>query len=254
MQINGAPRYFVQLQWVIQPPALPATSLDRKAFLKAALSPAGRFARLASAAMAFDTLAAVCFAAGLTGAVARLPGGAAKLGPWLILLTMAALARAACGWAAMRWAARGVQRVKSALRRRVIQAALGARACRGLAGEAGAAAIDEIEALDGYVVRYVPARAAAVFGPLIILAFAAWASPIGAALLLATLVPFVVLMILAGTAAAEASKHQFDALAKLSSPTGCAPCPCCWPSRPKTAQRLRWRARLDRSARARSVY
>ena len=106
--------------------------------------------------------------------------------------------------------------MKSDLRRKVLNALFAAPANRSLAGEATASAIDEVEALDGYVVRYLPARVMAVLGPAIILGFAAAASPVGAALLLATLIPFVLLMILAGSAAAQASRNQLDALSKLS--------------------------------------
>jgi ATP-binding cassette subfamily C protein CydD len=52
--------------------------------------------------------------------------------------------------------------------------------------------------------------------PPIVLAFAALASPVGAGLLLATLIPFGLIMYLAGSAAARASRRQLDALARLS--------------------------------------
>jgi ABC-type transport system involved in cytochrome bd biosynthesis fused ATPase/permease subunit len=60
---------------------------------------------LASAAMIFDTLAAVAFAAALAGAVTRLSFGFQGRPPWLLGLMLAAFTRAICGWAAVRWAA-----------------------------------------------------------------------------------------------------------------------------------------------------
>ena len=184
--------------------------------LRTAVDPATGLMRLASAAVVVDTVIAVVFAAALAGAIVRLPRGPTVFGPWLILLAAAALARALCGWAALRCSAQAALIVKSNLRRQVLTAAFGALAGRALAGETAAAAIDDVEAVDGYVVRYLPARAAASVGPIVILACAALASPIAAGLMLATLAPFILLMILAGTAAAEASGRQLDALTRLS--------------------------------------
>jgi ATP-binding cassette subfamily C protein CydD len=170
--------------------------------------------------LAADSLAAVAFAGGLAGALTRLLAGPARvlpsLAPWLVLLAAAGAARALCGWGVIRLAAHGAAKAKSALRRRVIDTALNARRGRAVVGEISALAVDEVEALDGYVVRYLPARATAAVGAMVVLAFAAFASPIAAGLMLATLVPFVLLMILAGGAAADASRRQLDALSRLS--------------------------------------
>jgi ATP-binding cassette subfamily C protein CydD len=194
----------------------PADPHAAKAFLKDVVRPAARPIGLASACLIADTLAAVAFAAGLAGAIGGLGGGFVGVWPWLVLLTGAAMARGLAGWVATRLSARAAQTIKSHARRNVLEATLGARGRRAPVGEVAAAAIDEVEALDGYVVRYLPARAAAVAGPVIVLGFAALASPIGAVLLMATLVPFILVMILAGSAAAKASRAQLDALARLS--------------------------------------
>ena len=120
-------------------------------------------------------------------------------------------------WAATTAAATRARQVKRHWRQRVLAALLHARAdAAPLAGIAGAAAVDEIEALDPYLIRYAPARANAAIGPLLVLAAAASASLVAAGLLAATLLPFVALMILAGGAAAEQSRRQFAALARLS--------------------------------------
>jgi ATP-binding cassette subfamily C protein CydD len=187
-----------------------------KAFLKVAMASAAPDLRRAAVALVLETLAAVGFAAALAGAVARSMNGLASVAPWLALLAAAGAARGLCGWAAIRLAAGGAARVKSGLRSRVLEAALGARHGRAAVGEISAVAVDEVEALDGYVVRYLPARACVSLGPLIVFGFAALASPIAALLMLTTLVPFIVLMSLAGGAAADASRRQFDALARLS--------------------------------------
>lgn len=187
-----------------------------QAFLRDAAKPAARLVGLASGAGLLDALASVAFAAGLAGAVSRLPANTANLAPWLGLVATAMLARAGLGRLRLRLAASGAQQVKSALRQRILAAALHVRPGRSLAGETTAAVVDDVEAIDGYVVRYLPARILAGAAPMIILAAAALASPIAAALMLATLVPFIALMILAGSAAAVASRRQLDALARLS--------------------------------------
>ena len=177
---------------------------------KAKRSPAN-FANVA------DSVLAIAFAWALTGALVALPGGQGAVWPWLAVLVPVACLRGVVGWAVARLAAGHARRVKRELRRRVLDALLHARAGAGLlAGEGAAAVVDEVEALDGYVARYLPARASAAVGPLLVLLAAATASPIGAALLAATLVPFVAVMILAGGAAAGVSRRQFAALSRLS--------------------------------------
>jgi ABC-type transport system involved in cytochrome bd biosynthesis fused ATPase/permease subunit len=69
-------------------------------------------------------------------------------------------------------------------------------------GELMQAAVDEVEAIDGHVARFLPARQAAALAPIIVLAAIAAASPVSAAILFATLVPFILALILAGGAAA----------------------------------------------------
>ncbi|KTT69607.1 thiol reductant ABC exporter subunit CydD, partial [Sphingomonas sanguinis] len=73
-----------------------------------------------------------------------------------------------------------------------------------------------VEALDGYVARFLPARRAAAIAPMLVLAATACASWVAALILAATLLPFVAAMILAGGAAADESRRQFVALHRLS--------------------------------------
>jgi ATP-binding cassette subfamily C protein CydD len=80
-----------------------------------------------------------------------------------------------------------------------------------------AAVVEGVEALDGHVARFEPAKLASAVAPLLIIAAIAVATPVAAAILLATLVPFGLVMALAGGAAAEESRRQFLALERLSS-------------------------------------
>ncbi|MDR3512053.1 MAG: thiol reductant ABC exporter subunit CydD [Caulobacteraceae bacterium] len=172
---------------------------------------------LADLALGADVVLAVAFAWSLARALVLAPRGLAVAAPWIAAIVLAVSLRGVAAWAGLRLAAARARRIKRRLRRQVLEAALNLRPGAGrLVGETGVAVVDEVEALDGYFVRYAPARAAAVFGPVLVLAAAVTASPIAAGLLLATLIPFVALMILAGGAAAEASRRQLDALAKLS--------------------------------------
>ncbi len=83
-------------------------------------------------------------------------------------------------------------------------------------GEAGASAVDEVEALDGYFGQFQPAQLDARVGPAVILVAVALASPVSALILVMTLVPLVAIMALAGGAAGVEAARQFDALARLS--------------------------------------
>lgn len=93
--------------------------------------------------------------------------------------------------------------------------ALGPADSRG-AGEKAALVVDQVEALDGYFARWLPAAALAVLGPLLVGAAAALADgPSGIILALGgLLVP--VAMAATGIGAATASRRQFDALRHLS--------------------------------------
>lgn len=164
-----------------------------------------------------DTLAGIGFAAGLAGAVVHVAAGWPALLPWIVLLVGAGSARGGFAFLAARVGADAAQRTKRTVRAALVTDLL-ARAPGGSAttGTVLATCVDEVEALDGYVARFLPARSAAALGPLLALAATALASPIAAAILAITLLPFVAAMILAGGAAAEESRRQFGALARLS--------------------------------------
>lgn len=190
----------------------PAT--PEAALLSRSARRAGPWPGLAASA---DALPAIGFAFCLTQALTPAASGARMALPWLIGVAAFAALRGLLAWLALRLAAARAHVIKAELRRRVLLALFGARAgAAGLVGAETTAVVDDIEALDGYFVRFAPARSAAALAPMLVLAAAAIASPIGAGLLLATLIPFVLLMIVAGGAAAGAARRQLDALSRLS--------------------------------------
>jgi ATP-binding cassette, subfamily C, bacterial CydD len=185
------------------------------------LAAAGRpFARLGRSAAVFtvlDTIGAAGFAAGLAVALDRLSHGWVAATPGALLAVASAAVRGLLGRAATGAAARQAAQVKLSVRGRVFAAALDRRGREaGSIGGALSVAVDAVEALDGWYVRYAPARAAAAASPLLVAAIMALASPVCALIVLATFVPFVAAMALAGGAAAQESRRQFDAMSRLS--------------------------------------
>ncbi len=106
---------------------------------------------------------------------------------------------------------------RARLRRQVFARLLetGAEDPRGV-GERAALAVDRVEALDGYFARWLPAAALAILGPLLVAGAAALVDWRAGALLLGAgfLVP--VAQAITGIGAAQASRRQFDSLARLS--------------------------------------
>jgi ATP-binding cassette subfamily C protein CydD len=142
-------------------------------------------------------------------------------GPGRILalfgLVTALAVRAAADWAAARLTARHGARAAAILRRRVLVALLarGRGEAKGI-GEAIAAAVDEVESVEGYFSRYAPTAREGRIAPLLIAGLVALASPIAAGVLLMTLIPFAAVMALAGGAAGVEADRQFAALSRLS--------------------------------------
>lgn len=170
----------------------------------------------AAGLLLLDTVAAIGFAAGMAGGVDAIARGTAML-PWAIGVAGAGAARGLFAAAAMRQGAARAAMAKRRQRDRVVAATLHRAAGMPIdAGLLAAQAVDAVEALDGYVARFVPARTAAAIAPLLVLAATACASRFAAAILVATLLPFIATMILAGGAAADESRRQFVALQRLS--------------------------------------
>lgn len=180
------------------------------------LATRGRSAHASKGALAALTLVNAAAAAAFAFCLTWVLMGRAAL-PALLGLAAALIVRGGAAWAVTRLAARHALRVKAQLRREALGAALGRH--RGEAaslGEASAAIVDEIDALDGYFTQYQPAALEARIAPFLIAAAVAVASPISAAILVATLIPFAAIMALAGGAAAAEAARQFEALARLS--------------------------------------
>ncbi|QCB42671.1 thiol reductant ABC exporter subunit CydD [Sphingomonas sp. PAMC26645] len=191
-------------------------TLASQAYLRAAVADGGGV-RVSTSLLLLDTVAAIGFAVGLAGGVVAVPEGVAVMAPWALLASVSAIARGAFAMLATRVGASGAYRAKTRLRQRIVDAALHrAPGSEATTGTLMSAAIDEVDAIDGYVSRFLPARMAASIAPLIVLGATAVASPIAAAILVATFFPFLAAMILAGGAAADVSRRQFIALARLS--------------------------------------
>ncbi|PZP42508.1 MAG: thiol reductant ABC exporter subunit CydD [Azospirillum brasilense] len=189
----------------------------RRAWLRAASREGGRWNALAALLLCLDGLAAIGFAAALAGGLVSLERGLAATAPWLLLGLGTALARGLLARLSLQAGARAARRAKTALRRRIVVASLAIPAGeRPASGALLNAAVDEVETLDGYLARFLPARQAAALVPFLVLLAAAWASPVSAGILLLTLPPFILALALAGGAAADAQRRQFSALSRLS--------------------------------------
>ncbi len=183
------------------------------AWLKAALSPWRRLMNLGGALVIADTVPAVGFAAGLALAVGALPRGLAEAVPGLVLAVAALIVRAALSQGAVFVNTRAARAAKNGLRRRALKGALAGRLSDAAAMTAAA---EGVEALDGHVARFTPARTAAAVSPLILILAAGVVSPFTAGILIFTLLPFVLGMALTGMAAGAESRRQFLALERLS--------------------------------------
>ena len=164
-------------------------------------------------ATVLDVIPAIGFAAGLAGAIGRLAEGSGSILPWLLLAGASLVLRAGLGQFAVVSGAAAATAVKSRIRSNVLADLFAGRR----AGADGAsAAVEGVEALNGYYSRFASAKTAAAAAPLILIAAVAFASPVSCGILLFTLIPFAVGMALAGMAAANESRRQFEALARLS--------------------------------------
>ena len=163
-----------------------------------------------------DGIAAIAFAAGLAlsvDAIARALGPATVFG-WLLVAAAALAVRGGLALATGVIGARAATQAKASLRISLAHAVFSGP--RRPAGEAATALVEGVEALDGHVARFLPIRLSASVLPLLMIAAAAVASPIAAAIMLGTLIPFILAMILTGTAAAAEARAQFQALERLS--------------------------------------
>lgn len=194
----------------LAPPDVATQAAD---WLRHAGAPWRRSAALASLLTIADVAPAAVFALGLTMALGAVETSIAATLPWLALAFVGLAARGLVAQAGVMAGARTARAVKANVRGRVVGELFAGRR-GGLSGLT--AAVEGVEALDGYHGRFMPARVAAAASPLLVIALVAVASPVAAAILLFTLAPFVAGMVLAGTAAASESRRQFQALERLS--------------------------------------
>lgn len=200
------------------PPRIAETA-TAAAWLKSALAPWRRLMRLGGALVIADTVPAIGFAAGLALAVGALPRGLDEAVPGLMLAVAALIVRAALNQGAVFVNTRATRAAKNGLRRRVLTGVLDGRpfdASPMTDAAAMTAAAEGVEALDGHVSRFSPARTAAAVSPLILIVAAGVVSPFTAGILIFTLLPFVLGMALTGMAAGAESRRQFQALERLS--------------------------------------
>ncbi|WP_334009390.1 hypothetical protein [Sphingomonas aerolata] len=174
------------------------TPRARRQWLKT-IAQGGRRGDAAAAWLMLDSIAAIGFAGGLAGAIVAVPAGAAAVLPWVALVVLSGSLRGLVVMLATRTGARQAEDAKVTLRRRIVASALhrdpGAPTTTGVLM---AAVVDEVDALDGYIARFLPARKAGAIAPFLILIATAFASPVAAGILVVTLIPFVVAMALAG--------------------------------------------------------
>lgn len=192
---------------VMTPAFRPAT------WLRTAGRPWARLTGLAAVLTILDLVPAAAFAAGLAMAVSRVSESAESTLPWLGLALAALICRGFVGQVATMAGARAAAAVKGRVRSGVIADLFAGR--RSGTDSIGAAC-EGVDALDGYFARFAPARLAATVSPLIAIGLVAVASPVAASILLFTLLPFAAGMALAGLAAADESRRQFEALQRLA--------------------------------------
>ncbi len=124
-----------------------------------------------------------------------------------------ALAQASAALAGQAAAARA----KTAWRQHLFPALLPTRRTRGrLIGEDMHLAVESVAAGEGLVARFLPLRGAVGVVPLLVVAAVAPASWVCALIMLATLPPFIIGMILAGSATARRAQAHHTALSRLS--------------------------------------
>jgi ATP-binding cassette subfamily C protein CydD len=162
-----------------------------------------------------DSLGAIAFAAGLALAIGRPVGVPNMAGPGLIVVGAAwrglALAQA------RKRGAIAAASARRALCRKLAISLLPTRLRRGaLVGEDMHLAVDAVAETDGLFARFLPLRAAASVSPILVALAAAPASPIAAAILLATLALFIPGMVIAGGAASRRAEAHHLALSRLS--------------------------------------
>ncbi|MFJ9697169.1 thiol reductant ABC exporter subunit CydD [Kitasatospora sp. NPDC101183] len=137
----------------------------------------------------------------------------------LVLLALTALGRGLVGWLTELTAHRSVARVKSTLRRRLLDhaTALGPSYLAGRrTGELTTLATRGVDALDDYFARYLPQLALAVVVPVVVLLRIVGADVTSAAVIAGTLPLIPLFMALIGMATQSRMDRQWETLSRLS--------------------------------------
>ncbi|QIG79407.1 ATP-binding cassette domain-containing protein [Stakelama tenebrarum] len=164
-----------------------------------------------------DLVGAAWFAWGIAEAVSRSAAGLSDHYYAYAAIVGGGLMRAASVYAVQHFAIAKAQRGGGVLRARLFRRLLGMPlATAPSLGGSAVLAIDYVRTIEDYEARFVPARLAATLAPLAVIAIVACASLVAAAILFVTLIPFILGMIFAGTAARRASERQLAALGDLS--------------------------------------
>ena len=198
------------------------SSREKSRWLKGLIGDEKRWIRLSIAAGLFAGLMLILQAYLLAKAVDATLFHNAQLNDmwgWLAIILLALVLRAGAG-VVREWSGqRASVGVRSRLRAELIQrlAILGPAYTRQQrSGELSSLLMEQVEALDGFIARYLPQMALAVMLPLVILVFVLpvnWAATL-IFLVTAPLIP--IFMALVGGRAAEANRRNFKALAQLS--------------------------------------
>jgi ATP-binding cassette, subfamily C, bacterial CydD len=144
--------------------------------------------------------------------------GVRELAAWLAVVGAAALLRALSSWVREELGASAGAALRASVRdelaRRLLEVGPAGREQIG-DGELATIVVEQIEALDDYVAKYLPQRVVAVVVPLAIVFVVLPQSWVGALILFLTapVIPFFAWLI--GLGAAEASQRQFAALGRL---------------------------------------
>ncbi|WP_395295068.1 thiol reductant ABC exporter subunit CydD [Kitasatospora hibisci] len=137
----------------------------------------------------------------------------------LVLLALTAVGRGLVGWLTELVAHRSVARVKSTLRRRLLDhaTALGPAYLAGRrTGELATLATRGVDALDDYFARYLPQLALAVVVPVVVLLRILGADLASAAIIAGTLPLIPLFMVLIGMATQSRMDRQWATLSRLS--------------------------------------
>ncbi|WP_036232231.1 thiol reductant ABC exporter subunit CydD [Marinobacterium litorale] len=193
----------------------------RSAWLKQQAAVARRNLSLATAAGVLGALALVAQADQLAQAIAAAVAGAtlSQIQPMLVGFLIAVAFRALFSWLKEWFGQRASIRVRRHLRASLLSKLerLGpAYSANARAGGQASLLIEQVEALDGYIARYLPQMVMAVAVPLIILLFVFPRNWAVAAIFLMTAPLVPLFMALVGRRAADANRRNFQALADLS--------------------------------------